>query len=151
MRSTNRHNVFPALAATALAGILASSETLTAAPAAKSEGYSPIIQAKNDYFSAKAQADILGDHPAATPGHPNHAENEHQTDLALTKMWGAVSVLAATPAKTFDEIKAKADVAQFEFVDYCKDFVMEGSSSEVRLAISIVKDLARLNRTNAFA
>ncbi|MCX2560558.1 hypothetical protein OQ252_03940 [Acetobacter farinalis] len=149
MRSLSRRDIFPAIGATALAGIAAAGfakpETLTAAPTAKPEGKSPIIKARDEYFSARADVERIGDEPAATPGHPHHQDNNERSLAACEAMWAAIAFLAHTPAKNLHDLKAKTEVANIEFPEYCDAFVMEETSDEVQLAISIISDLHRLS------
>ncbi|KXV57324.1 hypothetical protein AD947_08800 [Acetobacter tropicalis] len=148
MRSINRRDAFTALGATALAGIAAAGfakpETQTAAPVAKPEGHSPIIKARDDYFSARADIERIRGEPAAVPSHPDHADYEKRNLTACEKMWNSVGFLAHTAAKNLHDLKAKADVANLEFPEYCDAFVMDASSDEVQLAISVIADLVRL-------
>lgn len=155
MRSLSRREIFPALGATALAGIaaagLAKPETLTAAPQAKPEGHSPIIKARNDYFAARADIERIGDEPAATPSHPQYQDNQRRSAAACEAMCAATAFLAHHPAKNRADLIAKAEVANLEFREYCSDFEMQNTSDEVQLALSIIADAVRLTPKSAIA
>lgn len=152
MRSLSRRDIFPAFGATALAGIaaagLAKPETLTAAPAAKPEGHSPIIAARNTYQEARAliEAMNVSEPPAAIPGHPDYPAWQKKQDALCKTMWDAVTFLSRTNSKTWFDIKAKSEVANLEFPEYCQSFVMEEDADEVRLAISLINDVTRLSQ-----
>lgn len=155
MRSINRRDIFPAFGAAALAGIaaagLAKPETLTAAPAAKPEGHSLIIAARHEYFKNIHLADVMsaGNPPQSYPSHPDYEIWDRKHFSLLEKAWDAAAFMAAAPSKTWADVKAKAQVANKEFTDYCAFHVMENQSNETRLALSIIQDIARLSEQEA--
>ncbi|OUI94063.1 hypothetical protein HK13_06790 [Acetobacter indonesiensis] len=148
MRSLSRRDIFPALGATALAGIAATGfakpETLTAAPTAKPEGHSPIIKARNEYFVARTELDRLSLLPSASPGHPDYKINDAQMDVVFSKMKKTLSFLVSARAQNMAELRAKADVAEVETRDYVDVFVVEADADEMKIAFSLVADLVRL-------
>lgn len=155
MRSTRREVFTSLLATPALAGIAAAGfakpETLTAAPVAKPEGHSPIIAACHEYFKNMRLADMMsaGDPPQAYPSYPDYEIWDRKHFSLLEKAWDAAAFMAAAPSKTWADVKAKAQVANKEFTEYCAFHVMENQSNETRLALSIIQDIARLSEQEA--
>ena len=149
MRSLSRRDIFPALGATALAGIaaagLAKPETLTAA---KPEGHSPIIAAGNEYKKARSlmDANAATEIPASIPGHPDYPAWQKEQDALCKTMWDIVAFLSKTPSKTWLDVKVKSEISSLEFPEYCKNFVMEEDADEVQLAISLINDVTRLSQ-----
>lgn len=154
MRSVNRRDIFPALGTVLLGGIatasLANPESLSAAPA-KPEGHSLIIAARHEYFKNIHFADVMsaGDPPHSYLSHPDYEIWDRKHLSLLEKAWDAVAFMAVTPSKTWADVKAKAQVANKEFADYCALYVMENQSNETRLALSIIQDIARLSEQEA--
>lgn len=148
MRSLSRRDIFPAIGATALAGIAAAGfatpETLTAASKAKPEGHSPLIQARNEYFAARTELDRLSLLPSASPGHPDYEANDAKMDVVFGTMKTTLAFLASSRARNMAELRAKADVAEVETTDYVDGFVVEKDADEMKIAFSVIADLVRL-------
>ncbi|KXV55428.1 hypothetical protein AD947_16140 [Acetobacter tropicalis] len=151
MRSLSRRDIFPALGATALAGIaaagLAKPETLTAAPIAKPEGKSPslIMAAYYSYFEADAAIDSISTEPRYPFGSYEDDEQMERAGRHVDQRQRALETLGSSACSTKEELRAKANVLLHHLPDAIDAFALDRESEEIKLALSVAADAVRFS------